>query len=165
MNIIMKNGEFNRDLWYYLAGPMTGQPEYNFPAFEEAQKLLDAENIKVRSPHEIDHGQHEMGHSYTGMVCGKLVTRFDSFGREYGDDCGEGPSHPIHSKERGVLPYTTYMKAGYRMLLGCEGIILLKGWTDSKGTKNEVHVARSLQYPVFALGDGFLMELPTGSNG
>lgn len=39
----------------YLAGPMTGMPEYNYPAFHEAAKALRENGIGVVSPAEI-HG-------------------------------------------------------------------------------------------------------------
>jgi len=39
----------------YLAGPMTGLPEYNFPAFEMACKQLRANGLVINSPHEIAH--------------------------------------------------------------------------------------------------------------
>lgn len=42
---------------YYLAGPMTGIENYNFPAFEEAARQLRERNLEILSPHEIDHGE------------------------------------------------------------------------------------------------------------
>lgn len=39
-------------LVYYLAGPMTGLPEYNYPAFEELAAYLRSIGAKVCSPHE-----------------------------------------------------------------------------------------------------------------
>lgn len=36
----------------YIAGPMTGLDELNYPAFEEAAKLLREAGYKVVSPHE-----------------------------------------------------------------------------------------------------------------
>lgn len=122
MNIIMKSGRtFTRDIEYYLAGPMTGLPELNYPAFEKAVAQLQEHGIKVRSPHAIDYE--------------------------------ETP------ETRGQLPYSTYLKGGYRLLLECGGIIMLNGWTRSRGTKHELYIARSLGYPVFTLGEGFMMEL------
>lgn len=38
----------------YLSGPMTGLPDFNFPAFEEATAQLRALRIVVLSPHEHD---------------------------------------------------------------------------------------------------------------
>jgi hypothetical protein len=45
-------------LVYYLGGPMTGYPEFNFPAFAHAKEVLNNTGIKVLSAHEINHGEH-----------------------------------------------------------------------------------------------------------
>lgn len=164
MNIINKPGhEFDFSLWYYLAGPMTGHPEYNYPAFEKATTVLEENGVKVKSPHLIDHQQHEFKSTPYSSIhsCVRMMTEIGPDGREYGRDCGEQPDHAIHNLRLGALPYSTYMKAGYRMLLNCSGIILLHGWTQSKGTNHELYVARSLGYPVYTLGahNEFLMEI------
>ena len=38
----------------YISGPMSGIPEFNFPAFFEAQKLLEAKGWEVFNPAEKD---------------------------------------------------------------------------------------------------------------
>lgn len=53
-------------------------------------------------------------------------------------DHGETP------ETRGRLPYQTYMRAGLKLLLKCEGIILLTGWELSKGCMTELYVAHAL---------------------
>lgn len=37
----------------YLSGPMTGYPEFNFPAFHAAAEVLRAKGIEVHSPADI----------------------------------------------------------------------------------------------------------------
>jgi len=37
----------------YIAGPMTGYPEFNYPAFAYAATALRAQGVKVISPHEL----------------------------------------------------------------------------------------------------------------
>lgn len=42
-----------RQFVHYLAGPMTGYPEYNYPAFSVAVELLRMRGFTVHSPHEV----------------------------------------------------------------------------------------------------------------
>lgn len=42
---------------YYLAGPMTGLPEYNFAEFDRVVAELRDNGFEVLSSHEIDHGE------------------------------------------------------------------------------------------------------------
>lgn len=45
--------QIDRTLTYYLAGPMSGLPEYNYPRFGQACALLRAEGLEILSPHEV----------------------------------------------------------------------------------------------------------------
>lgn len=95
---------FGRRFQYYLAGPMTGFPEFNYPAFEAAAKELRGAGYTVVSPHEINHGE-------------TLETRG-------------------MTKTPGQ-----YLKAGFIVLLACDGIILLPGWQQSRGALAEFNLA------------------------
>lgn len=124
MNILMGKGagEFDRSLEYYLAGPMTGLPEYNFPAFDKAAKELREAHIKVQSPHEIV---------------------FDE-------------------PTPGGLPRAVYLRADFRLMLDCQGVILLPGWHKSPGAVAEVNVAHWLEMPTYLHGDGYLILMSGG---
>lgn len=43
----------------YIAGPMTGHPDFNYPAFAYAAIVLRAKGVDARSPHEIDNEGQE----------------------------------------------------------------------------------------------------------
>jgi hypothetical protein len=40
----------------YIAGPMTGFPNHNYPEFAYVAGVLRDRGVDVRSPHEIDNG-------------------------------------------------------------------------------------------------------------
>jgi Domain of unknown function (DUF4406) len=50
---------------YYLAGPMQGYPEHNFPAFEAAAIWLRGQGATVLGAHEVDHGETHGTHGTT----------------------------------------------------------------------------------------------------
>lgn len=105
---------------YYLAGPMTGYPLHNFPAFEAAANLLREAGLQVRTPVEID------------QEIGVLeVLRFE-----------DGSI-----KDVVLLPSYSYEKCMAADLLAiemCDAIILLPGWNRSKGAKREL--AHAIQW-------------------
>lgn len=43
------------NLTYYLAGPMSGYPRYNYDEFDLACKVLRRAQLNIRSPHEIEY--------------------------------------------------------------------------------------------------------------
>lgn len=43
---------FDLDKWYYISGPMTGYPNYNYERFKEVATWFREMGLKVHSPHE-----------------------------------------------------------------------------------------------------------------
>jgi hypothetical protein len=93
----------------YISGPMTGLPEFNYPAFNAAAAALRASGLDVVNPAEKD------------LPLG--------------------------------LPWATYLRHDLVDLIGCEAIVMLPGWLDSKGACLERHVAEALGMPVYWLAD------------
>ncbi len=99
----------------YLAGPMRGIPDCNFPAFKRAALMLRSAGYEVLSPAEQD-----------------IAMGFDPMG------------NPDITKEQFVL----FMHRDLDMLAECDGIILLKGWQNSKGATLERAIAAFLNLAI-----------------
>lgn len=107
----------DKSLTYYLAGPMTGIPQFNFPAFEYATKQLREHGFTVVSPHEQD--TPEVQKAAWASPDGKL----DAAGKVADLTWGQ-----ILAKDVELVAD----KIG--------GIIFLDGWWHSRGAKLEAFV-------------------------
>jgi len=101
---------------WYLAGPMSGLPESNYPAFAEAAQALRGLGHNVVSPHETFNVQDDS----RWLEC---------------------------------------LRHDLGTLMLCQGIILLDGWTKSRGARLELHVALSLELAVCTWSSGKLTSL------
>ncbi|WP_256588086.1 DUF4406 domain-containing protein [Pseudomonas sp. LG1D9] len=99
----------DREMRVYIAGPMTGIADYNFPAFNAMADKMRAAGWHVENP--ADHG---------------LVP-----GAQWAD----------------------YLRYDIGCLASCEAIMLLPGWTASRGARLEVSIAKELGV-VFMFADG-----------
>lgn len=106
----------------YIAGPMTGIPEQNFPAFHARAAQLRAEGHEVINPAEINGGEEE-----NDLVARMTVAELAEHWRK----C---------------------MRKDITELVTCDGIAMLDGWTRSKGATLEHHIARALGLTVFEAG-------------
>lgn len=106
----------------YLAGPMRGIPNFNYPAFHEGAARLRAEGHEVFSPAELDIKKH-----------GKDI----SVGNLTGDESIAAAEHGFNLREA----------LGADLAWICaeaDGIALLPGWQNSKGATAERATAIAL---------------------
>ena len=103
----------------YLAGPMTGIADYNFPAFHAEAASLRARGLHVENPAE--HG------------------------------IAEGAT------------WADYLRYDVGRLATCERIHLLPGWSDSRGARLEVVLARALGMAISFADGAEGEELATSS--
>ena len=99
----------------YIAGPMRGLPDFNFPAFHAAAAELRALGHTVFNPAEADTA--------------------DGF-----DPRRDEP-----------LPMAHYMARDLPEVCRADMVVLLFGWSVSKGAKLEAYVARACGIPVRSL--------------
>ncbi len=90
---------------HYLAGPMAGYADNNYPQFAAATTFLRNMGMEIVAPHEHD----------------------------------TDPYDPRMS-------WPDWMKLGIKMLMPCEGIIVLPGWNQSRGATFEAMVAYLFDY-------------------
>lgn len=120
------------DLWFpdvlaiYLAGPMRGIADFNFPAFEAGAAGLRAKGFEVFSPAERDEKFH-----------GKV------FKAEHGE-LSEIANSGFSLRE--ALAADTQWIA-----LHADAVVVLPGWENSKGAQAETALARALSLPVLTI--------------
>jgi hypothetical protein len=103
----------------YVAGPMSGIPEFNFPAFFAAQKMLEEQGWQVWNPAAKD-GEAEL----------------DAAAVKTGDDKA--------AIAKGFDFRAAYLWDVDKIIAG-NGIYMLKGWEQSPGAVGEWAVARAMK--------------------
>jgi len=121
---------------YYLAGPMTNRPQFNYPLFDSVADALRDEGYDITSPAEMDDPETRKAAmaSPDGAVGSGVVN-----GETWGD----------------------FLARDVKMLADhLDAIILLPEWETSKGARLEAFVAINCDYPCFLYqGSGQIEEV------
>lgn len=121
----------------YVAGPMTGIPQFNFPAFDAMTERLRALGYTVHSPAEMDDPD----------------TRAAAMASEDGAP-GSGSANGE--------TWGDFLARDVKLLAdnGIEGVVCLPGWEHSRGARLETFVAYLVGLPIMRLD-----ETDTGGRG
>jgi hypothetical protein len=114
----------------YIAGPMTGIPQFNYPAFIDAARVLRSEGFDVQSPAEMDDPE-------TAKAAMASVDGAPGSGSANGETWGD------------------FLARDVKLLVddGIEAIVVLPGWARSRGARLETFVAsRMAGLPILRLG-------------
>ena len=116
---------------YYLAGPMTGRPQFNYPLFDRVATKLRDSGLDITSPAEMD--DEDTRAAAMASPDGSV----DDYTAE-----GKGTWGDFLSRDVKLIADT----------LG--GIILLPEWETSAGARLELFVALNLGYPAYEYSPG-----------
>lgn len=116
----------------YLAGPMRGIPEFNFPAFDEAAARLREVGWEVCSPAEMDRAQG-----------------FDPAGMAGTDDELAAVGFDVRAALTADLDW---------ICRHADGVALLDGWESSTGARAEHAAAVALGLPVRTVDQWIVVE-------
>jgi hypothetical protein len=105
----------------YIAGPMTGIPQFNFPAFEAAAAQLRAAGHEVHSPAEMDNPE-------TRRAAMASPDGAPGSGSANGETWGD------------------FLARDVKLLAddGLEAVCVLPGWEHSRGSRLETFVAAAM---------------------
>lgn len=108
----------------YVAGPMTGYPHFNIPAFDAMAAELRANGHEVISPAELDDPDDRAA----------ALASPDGSALHYGSDA-------LRKQTWG-----DFLARDVKLLAddGIEGVVVLPGWNHSRGALLETYVARML---------------------
>lgn len=107
----------------YIAGPMSGHEDWNFPAFFEAEEQLK-----------------EIGHETLNPAAND------------GASLETAIQNAISARDNGAT-WASYMRRDLHSLVLSDSLCLLPGWQRSKGASLEVQVAQALGIPLYILRD------------
>lgn len=107
----------------YLAGPMRGIPEFNFPAFHQAARLLRAKGHTVFNPAERDIERHGGVDISKGNLLGSVSVAAADHGFNLREALGEDLAW---------------------ICAEAEGIALMRGFENSMGARAELATANAL---------------------
>lgn len=115
----------------YLAGPMRGIPEFNFPAFNEAAAVLRERGHEVFNPAESDVETHN------GVDISK--------GNATGDEAQLVQQHGFSKRD-------AFYRDTRFICLEADAIAMLPGWEHSLGAQAEWALAKALGHEIMYLG-------------
>ena len=124
----------DKSLKYYLAGPMTGYPQFNIPLFDQVTAVLRGQGFTIVSPAERD----------------TYETRLGALASEHGS----------HADLSIAETYGDMLARDMKILADeVDGIILLPSWHKSRGARTEAYIGLIMGASFGAYRSGFVTPL------
>ena len=116
--------DVNRNPTIYIAGPMRGHDDYNYPAFDRQQKVLEQQGWKVINPAEMDRNDEK-------PINGPM--QFD----------------PENNYEDHEFMRNALKRDMVAICDDCTAIYMMSNWEISKGAKTELALAKALGLDIY----------------
>jgi hypothetical protein len=110
------------------------------------------------------HFDHDLTYYISGPMSGYPEFNYPAFNQAEIDLAEQdvrtvNPTNCFVGEPLGSRDYTEYLRAAFRMLLMAEGIIMLRGWPESKGARAELDIAMDLKMPVYYWDSGVMISM------
>jgi hypothetical protein len=125
---------------YYIAGPMSGLPQFNFPLFIAAAEALRAAGFDIVSPAETD------PEDVRQVAMGSPDGKYDASGKVGHETWGDMLARDVKMLADGICTGAEDFddKLGNTLTRDLyapiDGIVFLPGWENSKGARLEAFV-------------------------
>lgn len=130
----------------YIAGPMSGIPQFNFPAFIAAAAALRALGYTIISPAETD------PEDVREVALASTDGAYDPNGKVGHETWGDMLARDVKMLADGYVTSSYRDEGPGQQVLPIDGIVFLPGWENSKGARLEAFVG-ILTGKAFALYD------------
>ena len=112
-----------REPTIYVAGPMRGYEDFNFPAFDRQARVLRDQGWAVINPAEMD--------------------------RKYGSPSSDPMEYdPVTSYEDREFMRQALERDMKAICCDCTSVYMMSGWEKSRGAVAEWHLAKALGLPI-----------------
>lgn len=116
----------------YIAGPMSGMIDLNYPLFFETEKRLIELGHNAINPARVDSSDDNTDTALVAAIAS------------------------INTDAENNRTWEYYMQRDIPLMLKAEGLCLLPDWRRSRGARLEVMIAQTLKMPLYILKDGVL---------
>ena len=129
---VIDASELQQGKTIYIAGPISGIPDDNYAAFEEAEILLKSLGFQPVNPHKVYHEADELKRKAT------TETQRQEINKKY---------------------WTEYLRVDLEEAIKCDAVFFLPSWQNSRGAKLEAYVLASLGKETYELREDMVKPI------
>lgn len=130
----------------YIAGPMSGIKDFNFPAFKEIEDKLQSLRYETVNPANLNRDYVTSDFKYNMDLLKGVVKLSTS-------------NYDNLTKEDFKKIWAFFLKRDVAEMLTCDAVVVLDGWKRSEGAAFEVKTALTVKMKIYELHEDELVEV------